>query len=42
MNNAARDPNVLLVSDWTRFKSWEYMAAQEASRLSILCVSHPP
>lgn len=35
---ATRKPKLMLVSDWTRFKSWEYMDAEEKSALTILCV----
>ncbi|ORY10495.1 conidial pigment biosynthesis oxidase Arb2/brown2 [Clohesyomyces aquaticus] len=38
MDRAANEPKLLTVSDWSSFKSWEYMAAQEASDLSIFCV----
>lgn len=33
---ATRNPELMLVSDWTRFKSWEYMEAEEKSALTIL------
>lgn len=38
MKTAAHDPSLMLVSDWTSFKSWEYLAAMEESKLSILLV----
>lgn len=36
MRKAALDPSLLLVSDWSQFKSWEYMNAMDESRLSML------
>lgn len=36
MEKAARDPNQVLVSDWTHFKSWNYMEAEETSKFTIL------
>lgn len=42
MEKAARDPNQVLVSDWTHFKSWNYMEAEEASKFTILYVSTNP
>lgn len=36
MAKAASDPNPVLVSDWTHFKSWSYMEAEEASGFAIL------
>ena len=38
MEKAAQNPKILTVSDWSNFKSWEYMAAQDASDLSLLWV----
>ncbi|KAJ5343154.1 uncharacterized protein N7506_002978 [Penicillium brevicompactum] len=38
MAKAASDPNPVLVSDWTHFKSWNYMEAEEASGFAIFCV----
>lgn len=39
IERATREPKLMLVSDWTRFKSWEYMEAEEKSALTILCVT---
>lgn len=36
MKKAVANPHVVVVSDWTRFKSWEYMKAQEDSGYTIL------
>lgn len=36
MKRAVANPHVVVVSDWTRFKSWEYMKAQEDSGYTIL------
>ena len=36
MEKAAKNPKILTISDWSNFKSWEYIAAQNASALSIL------
>lgn len=36
MQMAVANPQVIVVSDWTQFKSWEYMDAQEASGYTIL------
>ena len=36
MEKAARNPKSLPVSDWSNFRSWEYIAAQDQSDLSIL------
>ena len=36
MEKAAQDPKILTISDWSNFKSWEYIAAMEDSNLSIL------
>lgn len=36
MKRAAVDPKLVMVSDWTRFMSWEYMAAEESSGMAIL------
>ncbi|KAH8432996.1 Glc7p regulatory subunit [Aspergillus melleus] len=38
MQRAVANPQVIVVSDWTQFKSWEYMDAQEASGYAIFCV----
>ncbi|KAM5436482.1 Glc7p regulatory subunit [Microsporum ferrugineum] len=38
MRRAVANPHVVVVSDWTRFKSWEYMKAQENSGYTIFCV----
>ncbi|KAM5448440.1 Glc7p regulatory subunit [Microsporum canis] len=38
MQRAVANPHVVVVSDWTRFKSWEYMKAQENSGYTIFCV----
>ncbi|EFQ96764.1 laccase-1 [Nannizzia gypsea CBS 118893] len=38
MRKAVANPHVVVVSDWTRFKSWEYMKAQEDSGYTIFCV----
>ncbi|KAH8695156.1 conidial pigment biosynthesis oxidase Arb2/brown2 [Talaromyces proteolyticus] len=38
MRKAALDPSLMLVSDWSQFKSWEYMNAMDESRLSMFCV----
>ncbi|CEO58348.1 Putative Gip1 [Penicillium brasilianum] len=38
MEKASRDPKQVLVSDWTEFKSWNYMEAEEASKFTIFCV----
>ncbi|OAL71576.1 hypothetical protein A7D00_4481 [Trichophyton violaceum] len=38
MKKAVANPHVVVVSDWTRFKSWEYMKAQEDSGYTIFCV----
>jgi hypothetical protein len=41
MEKASRDPKQVLVSDWTEFKSWNYMEAEEASKFTILyALSH--
>ncbi|KAF5007923.1 hypothetical protein FDECE_5839 [Fusarium decemcellulare] len=37
MRRAAGDPNIIMVSDWTRFMSWEYMEAEESSGMAIFC-----
>jgi hypothetical protein len=42
MKDAASKPNIAVITDWTRWKSWEYMAVQEESKLSILYVMFPP
>lgn len=36
MSRAVIDPKLVMVSDWTRFMSWEYMAAEESSGMAIL------
>jgi hypothetical protein len=36
MDRAVADPKIVMVSDWTRFKSWEYMEAEESSGMAIL------
>lgn len=36
MQKAVANPQVIVVSDWTQFMSWEYMKAQEASGYAIL------
>jgi hypothetical protein len=36
MEKASQNPRILTVSDWSNFKSWEYMQAQDDSDLSIL------
>ncbi|KAK2616916.1 Glc7p regulatory subunit [Conoideocrella luteorostrata] len=38
IKRAVMDPKLMLVSDWSRFKSWEYMEAEESSGLAIFCV----
>ncbi|RJE19619.1 hypothetical protein PHISCL_08037 [Aspergillus sclerotialis] len=38
MERAAASPSLIMVSDWTQFKSWEYMNAEEASGYTIFCV----
>ncbi|KAJ5967103.1 conidial pigment biosynthesis oxidase Arb2/brown2 [Penicillium viridicatum] len=38
MQKAVANPQVIVVSDWTQFMSWEYMKAQEASGYAIFCV----
>lgn len=38
MKAAAADPILMLVSDWTQFKSWEYMAAEENANFAVLLV----
>lgn len=38
MERASSNPNQVLVSDWTHFKSWNYMEAEEASKFTILYV----
>ncbi|KAF8466319.1 conidial pigment biosynthesis oxidase Arb2 [Kalaharituber pfeilii] len=35
---AEEKPNLLLVSDWTNFTSWDYMRVQRESGLTIFCV----
>ncbi|CAG1965547.1 unnamed protein product [Fusarium graminearum] len=37
MSRAVIDPKLVMVSDWTRFMSWEYMAAEESSGMAIFC-----
>lgn len=36
MAHAAAKPNLMTISDWSQFKSWEYMEAEEESSLTIL------
>lgn len=36
MRKAAADPNIMLISDWSQFKSWEYIGAEAASGFAIL------
>ncbi|GKT72168.1 conidial pigment biosynthesis oxidase arb2 brown2 [Colletotrichum tofieldiae] len=36
MCRAAVIPEIIMVPDWTRFKSWEYMEAEENSGMAIL------
>nr|QNT61264.1 laccase [Chrysosporium merdarium] len=38
IKKAAFNPHVAVLTDWTRLKSWEYMAVQEETKLSIFCV----
>ncbi|OJJ51097.1 hypothetical protein ASPZODRAFT_56502 [Penicilliopsis zonata CBS 506.65] len=38
MAAAAATPELVMISDWSKFKSWEYMAAQEDSNYVIFCV----
>ncbi|KAH8199586.1 hypothetical protein TruAng_006236 [Truncatella angustata] len=38
IEKAARDPELLTVSDWSNFTSWEYMNGMVASGLDIFCV----
>jgi hypothetical protein len=38
MEKASSNPKQVLVSDWTHFKSWNYMEAEEASKFTILYV----
>ncbi|KAL1953848.1 hypothetical protein VTO42DRAFT_2108 [Malbranchea cinnamomea] len=38
MQKAVADPKVIVISDWTQFKSWEYMEAQANSGYTIFCV----
>ncbi|CAJ2509011.1 Uu.00g140370.m01.CDS01 [Anthostomella pinea] len=38
MDKATREPSLMLISDWSRFKSWEYIEAEEKSALAIFCV----
>ncbi|KAK5988365.1 Multicopper oxidase GIP1 [Cladobotryum mycophilum] len=38
MGHAVQDPKLLLISDWSRFKSWEYMEAEDSSGMTIFCV----
>jgi hypothetical protein len=38
MAKVSSNPNQVLVSDWTHFKSWNYMEAEEASKFTILYV----
>ncbi|KAF3403687.1 Laccase abr2 [Penicillium rolfsii] len=38
MEKASSNPKQVLVSDWTHFKSWNYMEAEEASKFTIFCV----
>ncbi|KXH68537.1 hypothetical protein CSAL01_02194 [Colletotrichum salicis] len=37
MGRAVADPKILMISDWTRFMSWEYMEAEDSSGMTILC-----
>ncbi|KAF4975328.1 hypothetical protein FZEAL_7861 [Fusarium zealandicum] len=37
MRKAVIDPKIAMVSDWTRFMSWEYMEAEESSGMAIFC-----
>ncbi|TAQ84042.1 hypothetical protein B7494_g7628 [Chlorociboria aeruginascens] len=37
MTAAAADPTLVVVSDWNKFTSWDYLAAEEASNLDIFC-----
>ncbi|KAM0543071.1 hypothetical protein ACHAPJ_012520 [Fusarium lateritium] len=37
MKRSSVEPNLIMVSDWTRFMSWEYMAAEESSGMAIFC-----
>ncbi|KAB5536176.1 multicopper oxidase-domain-containing protein [Coniochaeta sp. 2T2.1] len=37
MARAVVDPKIVMVSDWTQFKSWEYMKAEDASGMAIFC-----
>ena len=36
MKRAVMNPELVLVSDWTKYKSWEYMEAEEAAAFTIL------
>jgi hypothetical protein len=36
MTNAARDPTLVVASDWTNFTSWEFWDAEVASGYDIL------
>ncbi|KAJ0328816.1 hypothetical protein COL5a_004601 [Colletotrichum fioriniae] len=35
MSRAVADPQILMISDWTRFMSWEYMEAEDSSGMTI-------
>lgn len=38
MERAAKNPQLLVVSDWSNFTSWEYIQGLVASELDILYV----
>lgn len=41
IEKAIKKPELVMVSDWSQFRSWEYMEAQEQSNLNLLYVIIP-
>lgn len=39
IQRAIQNPKVIVVSDWSQFRSWEYFGAEEAANLNLLYVT---